>query len=134
VLVTSTLQIGGVGEISKVTLATNRKLGVDTIRVTGWDSPDRDDDGVPDTGDQCSNSDLSPTVVIDGCDSGVPNTIFPSGCTFADLIAACAEGARNHGRFVRCVTSLTNDLKQVRIITRQQKSAIQSCAAQAHIP
>jgi hypothetical protein len=29
VLVTSTLQIGGVGEISKVTLATNRKLGVD---------------------------------------------------------------------------------------------------------
>ena len=37
------------------------------------------------------------TVVIDGCDSGVPNTVLPSGSTISDLIVACAEGASNHG-------------------------------------
>ena len=74
------------------------------------------------------------TVVIDGCDSGVPNTVFPSGCTISDLIAACAEGASNHGQFVSCVSHLTNDLKKAGTITGQQKGAIQSCAAKAHIP
>ena len=74
------------------------------------------------------------TVVIDGCDSGVPNTMFPSGFTISDLIAVCAEGASNHGQFVSCVSHVTNDLKKAGTITGQQKGAIQSCAAQAHIP
>jgi hypothetical protein len=115
-------------------LATNRKLGVDTIRVTGSDSPDRDDDGVPDNVDQCPNSDLSPTVVIDGCNSGVTNTLFPTGCTISDLLTACANGASNHGQFMSCVSHMTNDLKRAGTITGQQKGSIQSCVAQAHIP
>jgi Concanavalin A-like lectin/glucanases superfamily len=81
--------------------------------------------------DECPNSDLSATVVIDGCDSGVPNTVFPSGCTISDLVVACAEGASNHGQFVSCVSHVTNDLRGT--ITGQQKGAIQSCAAQANI-
>jgi hypothetical protein len=84
-----------------------------------------------DTEDECPDSDLSATVVIDGCDSGVPNTVFPSGCTIPDLIATCAEGASNHGQFVSCVSHLTNDLKKAGTITGQQKGAIQSCSAQA---
>jgi len=40
-----------------------------------------------------------------------------------------AESTSNHGRFVRCVALLTNDLKKAGTITRQQKGAIQSCAA-----
>jgi hypothetical protein len=99
-----------------------------------FDTTDQDGDGVPDDGDECPNSDLSPTVVIDTCDSGVPNTVFLSGCTISDLIAKCAEGASKHGQFVSCVSHLTNDLKKAGIITGQQKGAIQSCAAQAHIP
>ena len=92
---------------------------------------DADGDGVPDDEDDCLDSHLSPTVVIDGCDSGVPNTVFSSGCTISDLIAACAEGASNHGQFVSCVSHVTNDLKKAGTITGQQKGAIQSCAAQA---
>jgi hypothetical protein len=84
--------------------------------------------------DECPNSDLSATVVIDSCNSEVPNILFPSGCTISDLIGACAEGASNHGQFVSCVSHLTNDLKKVGTITGQQKGAIQSCAAKAHIP
>lgn len=86
------------------------------------------------TVDECPNSDLSTTVVIDGCNSGVPNTLFPSGCTISDRIAACAEGASTHGQFVRCVSHVTNDLKKAGTIAAQQEGAIKSCAARANIP
>ena len=62
------------------------------------------------------------------------NTLFASGCTISDLIMSCAEGASNHGQFVSCVSHVTNDLKKAGTITGQQEDAIQSCAAQAHIP
>jgi hypothetical protein len=104
-------------------------------RLTVEYAIDSDNDGIPDDEDTtCPDSDLSATVVIDGCDSEVPNTVFPSGCTISDLIAACAEGASNHGQFVSCVSQVTNDLKKAGTITGQQKDAIQSCAEQADIP
>jgi hypothetical protein len=106
-------------------------FAIDNLRLGPQDTGG---DGVLDTDDNCPNSIVSPTAVIDGCDSGVPNTIFPSGCTISDLIAACAEGASNHGQFVSCVSRMTNDLKQAGTITGQQKGAIQSCVAQADIP
>jgi hypothetical protein len=95
---------------------------------------DSDDDGIPDNKDECPNSDLSATVVIGGCNSGVTNTLFSSGCTISDLTAACAEGASSHDQFVSCVAHVTNDLKKAGTITGQQKGAIQSCADQADIP
>lgn len=107
--------------------------GIDNVVLSA--SPNDDDgDGVPNDEDDCPNSDLSATVVIDGCNSEVTNTLFPSGCTISDLIAACAEGASNHGQFVSCVSHVTNDLKKAGTITGQQKNAIQSCAEQANIP
>ncbi len=108
-------------------------LTLPLLRDVGW-FPDADLDGVPDGEDQCSGSDLGPTVVIAGCDSGVPNTLFATGCTISDLIANCAAGARNHGAFVSCVAHLTNALVTQGVITEAQKDAIQSCAAAAHIP
>jgi len=86
------------------------------------------------TVDQCADSDRSATVVVDRCNSGVTNTLFATGCTISDLISECATGASNHGQFVSCVAHLTNDLKKAGTITGQQTGAIQSCAAQAHIP
>jgi hypothetical protein len=103
------------------------------MRDVGW-FPDADLDGVSDTVDQCLGSNLSPTVVIDGCNSGVPNTFFFSGCTITDLVMNCAPGARNHGAFVSCVAQVTNNLKKSGIISGAQKGAIQSCAAKADIP
>jgi hypothetical protein len=92
----------------------------------GWFS---DADGVPDGLDSCIGSDVRPTVVIGGCDSGVDNVVFTDGCTITDNINGCAAGPRNHGGFVACVSHYTNDLKKAGIITGAQKGAIQSCAA-----
>jgi hypothetical protein len=97
----------------------------------GWFS---DGDGVPDGADQCLGSDPSATVVIDGCDSGVPNTVFATGCRISDAISACADGAVSHGDFVSCVTGYTNTLKWDGVISGGQKGKIQSCAARASLP
>ena len=108
-------------------------LTLPLMRDIGW-FPDADVDGVPDDVDCEPHSDTSPTVVIDGCDSGVPNTLLANGCTISDLINHAAAAARNHGAFVSAVAHLTNDLKKAGIITGAQKGAIQSCAAGAAIP
>lgn len=109
--------------------------GVDLTRAEmvdiGWFT---DLDGVPDGQDSCIGSSQSATVVIDGCDSGVNNTVFANGCRISDRINDCAVGARNHGGFVSCVAHLTNDLKKSGVISGSQKGAIQSCAGQASIP
>ena len=97
----------------------------------GWFS---DQDGVPDGRDQCLGSDPRESIVIDGCDSGVPNTVFSNGCRITDSIEDCAAGARNHGGFVSCVSALTNTLKSSGLISGRQKGAIQSCAASSRLP
>jgi hypothetical protein len=97
----------------------------------GWFS---DGDVVPDGRDQCLGSSRNETVVIDGCNSGVTNTTFSTGCRISDQINDCAVGAGNHGGFVSCVAHLTNDLKKSGVITNQQKGDIQSCAGRARIP
>jgi hypothetical protein len=97
----------------------------------GWFS---DGDGVPDGVDACIGSDTNTNVTIDGCNSGVPNTVFANGCRISDGIEACADGASNHGKFVSCVSHYTNDLKKNGTITGAQKGAIQSCASSASIP
>ena len=101
--------------------------------VFGLDQ-DTDGDGIPDDVDCNPNSDVSPTVVIDGIDTGVQNTLFDDGCTIADDIAAIAAASKNHGQFVSTITNYLNDLKKNGVITAQQKSAIQKAAAKANIP
>jgi PA domain-containing protein len=103
------------------------------MRDVGW-FPDADLDGFADGIDCEPNSDLRPTVIIDGCDSGVPNPLFSTGCTIADLIAHIAASANNHSDFVSGVAHLTNELKAQGLITGAQKAAIQRCAAGAALP
>jgi hypothetical protein len=106
-------------------------ITIDHFVDLGWFS---DFDGVPDGVDECVMSDTHATVVIDGCDSGVANTVFANGCRISDGITACADGAGNHGGFVSCVSHYTNTLKKNGTITGAQKGAIQSCAGSANIP
>jgi hypothetical protein len=103
------------------------------MRDVGW-FPDADVDGVPDNADCEPHSDKSASVVIAGCNSGVPNTFFLNGCTIKDLVNHIAAGAKNHGQFVSGVAQLTNALKSQGIISGAQKGVIQSCAAGAPIP
>ncbi len=95
---------------------------------------DGDGDGIPDDTDVCPSSNLTPTVVIGGCDSGVANQLQSSGCSFSDRIGEIAAGANNHGQFVSRVAQFTNQLRADGIITGSEKGAIQSCAARAAIP
>jgi len=92
---------------------------------------DTDGDGVPDPDDACPNSDLAETVVIDDCDSGVANHLFDDGCTMADRIGECAEGARNHKAFERCVKHLTKEWVREDLISKQERRAIRRCADRA---
>lgn len=112
-------------------LAQGVDMTLDQMVDIGWFS---DADGVPDGADVCIGSDTRPTVVIDGCDSGVANPVFGNGCTISDLVADCAAGAANHGAFVSCVAHLTDQLKKEGVISGSGKGAIQSCAARANVP
>jgi len=94
---------------------------------------DCDADGVPDDIDVCLGSDLSDSVAIQDCDSGVDNTFFEFGCTISDLIAEC-DDPKNHGDFVSCTSHVTNDLKKDKLLSGRDKAAIQRCAAQSDIP
>ena len=95
---------------------------------------DSDGDGIPEDEDTCPFSDLTETVVIDGCDSGVENMLFDDGCTISDLIWQCAEDAKNHGQFNSAVSHILNDLKKDGTISGEEKGEIQICAEGADIP
>ena len=95
---------------------------------------DNDVDGISDDVDNCQGSNLEQTIKIDGCDSGVENFLFEDGCTMSDLIAECADSAKNHGKFVSCVSHLTNNWKKEKLIKGKDKGSIQRYAAHANIP
>ena len=94
---------------------------------------DQDGDGVANDNDICPDSNLTATVVIESCDSGVTNHVSDNGCSISDELLSC-EDESNHGQYVSCVSSITNRLKQENIITGADKGNIQSCAAQADVP
>ena len=90
---------------------------------------DADEDGIIDEEDSCLASNLEETISINSCDSGVENLLLDDGCSLNDLIAECDHTLKNHGRFVRCVSRLTNAWKKDGWISREEKGAIQRCVA-----
>lgn len=100
---------------------------------------DCDNDGVPNEDDECPDTVPETPLVIDEVECAVSglDTVLPSGCSLSEALAeeilACAEGARNHGKFVSCVAKKTNALKKAKVISGNQKGRIQSCAAQSDI-
>lgn len=105
-------------------------LTLELMRDVGWFA-DADLDGAADEADCDPTSDLSPTVSISGCDTGVANTLFDNGCTLSDLVQRVRDGAKNHGQFVSGVNHLTQALMGNGTITKAQRDAIHSCAARA---
>jgi len=95
---------------------------------------DDDNDGVLDEVDVYICSDMTPTIIIDMCDTYVENQVFPDGLIMMDLILECAANAMNHGEFVSCVSHLTNDWKSNGWISGREKGKITDCAANAMIP
>jgi hypothetical protein len=105
-------------------------LTLELMRDVGWFA-DADLDGEADATDCEPHSDMRPTVIIGGCDSGVPNMMFTAapnrGCTLADRLAHMEAAAKNHGAFVSEANALLNDLKKNGTITAAQKGALSTC-------
>jgi hypothetical protein len=114
-------------------LKSPQDLTLELMTDIGW-FPDSDLDGVANADDCNPNSNFEATVVINGLNSGVPNTFFTSGCTISDLIAQFSATARNRGAFVSAVAHLAEALLAEGIITDAQKDALVSTAAKAKLP
>jgi hypothetical protein len=82
----------------------------------------------------CLIADESPTVVIDGCDTGVANAKDSGGCTIWQRIINCNETAKKHSDFTKCVSKVADTLKKSGLITAKEKQTIQKCAAKASYP
>jgi len=82
-----------------------------------------------------SETELPPSmIIIDGCNTGVPNIDVTCGNSMTELIMQCAVGAANHGAFVSCAAHLTNTWKKAGLITGAQKDAIMSCVGSSNLP
>lgn len=104
------------------------------LRDVGW-YPDRDLDGVADDGaDQCLGSDLRPTVVIQACDTRVPNTFFTNGCTISDLLRRCQPTASDSHhdleRAEECTEDLLKLLERYGFLTEGQAHRIEKALEQ----
>src|SRR5207247_2113907 len=95
-------------------------LTLPLMRDVGW-FPDADNDGLADDVDCEPHSDLSSTVVLEGCDSRAPNPLFSTGCTLSDLIAHIAANAGNHGQFMSGVSVLLKGLLAQNQLTRNDR-------------
>jgi hypothetical protein len=76
--------------------------------------------------------------MISGLDSVLPEGSGPAaGCTLVEVLEDgldnCEAIAKNHGKYVSCVSHLTNFYKKRKLLTGAQKGQIQSCAAQNDI-
>ncbi len=89
----------------------------------GWFT---DRDGVQDGVDACLGSNTTPTVVLNSCDSLVPNKTYPSGCTTSDVLAAC--GAVPNRLYPSCIALATSVLRFAGELSGQQQGAIVRCA------
>lgn len=130
-------QSGGTNKVMTCNNDVTAPWGGICVWSSTYDGPygvDSDGDGIQDCEDECPYSDLTGTVIIDDCDTGVTNGLLEGGCTISDKIAECAAGATNHGEFVNCVDLLTDELINKGYITGREKGRIQRCAAWADIP
>lgn len=94
------------------------------------DARDSDGDGLVDADDACVNSILSTTVLINGVNSGVSNSVDALGCSVADnLELACSGDFKNHGQFVSCVAQTSTDLRKAGLINNNERAAIVKAAA-----
>ena len=92
---------------------------------------DSDGDGVIDYTDACKNSNVDETLSIDGCQTGIVNSVDADGCTLADALAtSCSAGtaASAHGEFTACVAHLADAWREAARIDRDEAGRLTACA------
>ena len=84
---------------------------------------DSDSDGVPNGSDEHPNSDLRGKVWVNGCNSGVANSVFPSGSSIADLVTDAFSAGGEES-----VEDLVEALEENGTLTEDEAEAIEECA------
>jgi rhodanese-related sulfurtransferase len=92
---------------------------------------DADGDGLCGDVDACPDSDVLPTIVISGCDSGISNKPLTGGCTMNDEIIKCGDSSRFN--FMRCTVILTREWRTQGLLTIMEKWSIILCAFRSRI-
>ncbi len=120
----------GGGAFDPLTVATMHDMGWDGQLHCPVNSEANGANGVAD------ESLIAPTVVVDGCDTGVPNQFGPfqiisgpkqvGGCTINDMIAACVKRDKK-GELTSCMNLLRTGLVTDGIITDAQGDDIKAC-------
>ena len=92
----------------------------------------------------CPDSDIRPTVFIDGVDTGVPNpntdttvpTLFEStlGCTVADLIQETADLSAGRAQFLRNLQMVLRALVMDGTLTFSEALTLSTAAAESDLP
>ncbi|GAB4278003.1 MAG: hypothetical protein Kow0080_29380 [Candidatus Promineifilaceae bacterium] len=88
---------------------------------------DDDNDGVADDVDAFPFSDMSATVMVGDCDSGVASQIMADGATFNDIMAQVVAEASNSYQLRRDVRMTAYDWYLQGLITRAEKHDITLC-------
>jgi hypothetical protein len=126
---------GSAGGTDEVSVSDNCNASLTTATAEVRVIQDSDYDGIPDDDEElCPLSNFEYSVYIDDCDTTIKNNLFNNGCTMSDLIAQCAEDAKNHGQFVFSVTRLTLRWKKEKLIDWRNMGAAIRCAARADLP
>ncbi|MGH7338789.1 MAG: endonuclease/exonuclease/phosphatase family protein, partial [Myxococcota bacterium] len=89
--------------------------------------PDGDGDGRTDARDACPETELGPTVVWDGCVSGVPEQIDASGCSLADRLGAIAAAPAGRNSPVSAVRRALRHYSADGTLAPRERVAILAC-------
>lgn len=71
-------------------------------------------------------------IIVAGVDTGIQDFDY-QGITITDRISMFAESARNHGKYVKSVAKLTNELKAAGLISDVEKDIIMEIAAESTV-
>ncbi|MFC1859022.1 hypothetical protein ACFL9U_13520 [Thermodesulfobacteriota bacterium] len=72
-------------------------------------------------------------ITIGDCETGIADIAY-KGQLISDWIDSCAGSAKNHGKFVSCMSDLANKMKKDGAISSDEKKMLKTCAAKADIP
>jgi PA domain len=109
-------------------------LTFELLRDIGWTYPDADNDGYADDEDCNPNSNMSPTLIVGGKDTGVPNKLLVGGCTIADRIAQIVASSPNKAAYIVALSQFADSLVSQGIITATQRNAIIAAATRGTFP
>jgi len=89
--------------------------------------PDSDGDGVTDARDACQRTALTATVVLHGCDSGVPESLDAEGCSVGDRLQELSAGAAHRGAVASATSRWLAQRVARGLLSPRERAAILAC-------